>query len=153
MDILRNLILFVHISAAAVLVGTNIGVVRNLRKTKDLGKEAFLVATQDAVMRGKILAVCSMMTLMSGVMLIVKMGGMAAAPINYHIALGLMLIAVVINALIMRPTCAKVLTLAQAETLSQAGLLPLFKKLVVGQAAIHSLWAVILLLMIFRITR
>jgi hypothetical protein len=153
MDLLRNLILFVHISAAAVLVGANTGTVRNLRRTKELGRDVFLIAAEDAVLRGKILGICSVMTLMTGVMLILKMGGMAAAPINYHIALGLMLIAVAVSALIMRPTGAKLLILAKSEQFQAKMVPPLTKKLAMGQGILHLLWAIILLLMIFRIYR
>lgn len=153
MDILRNLILFVHISAAAMLVGANTGALRNLRQTKELGQQSFLVAAQDAALRGKILGMCSMMTLMSGVMLILKMGGMAVAPINYHIALGLMLVAVAVSAIIMRPNGMKVLALAQNESFDPRSVDPLIKKLAMGQGILHLLWVVILLLMLFRIYR
>jgi hypothetical protein len=151
MSTLRTVTLVIHISAAAMLIGANTGVVRNLTNTLELSREAFLIAVRDAAKRGAILGICSLLTLATGLALIFMMGGMAVAPLNYHMALGLMLGAIVVSSVLMRPSGAKLMEVAQAETLDKARAASLIKKLAMGQGILHLMWLVTLTLMLVPI--
>jgi len=151
MDTLRTIVLVLHISAAAVLIGANTGVLRNLRRTLALSREAFVLATEDLARRGKILSICSGLTLVTGLALIMMMGGMGAAPLNYHIALVLLLISMIISLVVMKPTGRKLNGLGQKSPVDQESAAILIRKLQWGQGTMHFLWLSTLILMLVRI--
>lgn len=151
MDPLRVIVLVLHISAAALLFGGATGIVRNLKATLELGRDAFKLATLDAAKRGRLMGMSSIATLATGLSLIFMAGGFAVVPLNFHIALGIMLGAIGISAVIVRPSVTKLASLALAEKLDKGASLKLIQRLAMGTGILHLLWLVTLTLMFVRI--
>ncbi len=153
MDTLRTITLILHISAAAVLIGVNTGVMRNLRRTLELSQETFILATQDLAHRSQLRSACSGLTLVTGIALIMMMGGMAKVPLNIHIALGLVLLSMIVAIVLMKPASKKINILAKATPLDKSGANALMKRLMMGESVLHVLWLATLTMMIVRIHR
>ena len=107
MELVYKLLLILHIASAALLFGGGIGLVRNLKRCFDAGKAAFSAATLDASKRGKIMSAASLSTIATGLGLIFSVGGFKAIPVTIHIALTLMLIAVGVSSVLIRPNTMK----------------------------------------------
>jgi hypothetical protein len=133
------------------LIGANTGLVRNLKRTLDLGKDAFVVATEDGAKRARLIGMCSLATIATGLVLIFMIGGFARAPINFHIALATMLVAITFSSVFMRPQMMKLVGLGKAESLDPSAALAHIKKLAMGQGILHLLWVATLTLMFVRI--
>ncbi len=153
MQFVRILVLVLHVSAAAVLLGGGTGLMRHLRRTLEVGGEAFRLATLDAERRNRIMGICSLVTLLTGLGLIFLMGGFKVAPLNFHIALGNMLVATAISAAMLKPAAAKLVELGARPELDRAGVASLLKKLQIGQGILHLIWLANLVLMFVRIYR
>lgn len=153
MNVVRILMLVLHISAAAMLLGAGTGLMGHLRRTLEVGGEAFRLATLDGERRGRIMGICSLVTLLTGLGLIFLMGGFKAAPLNFHIALGNMLVAIAVSAAIVKPASAKLVEIAARPELDRASVPPLLKKLQISQGILHTLWLANLVLMLVRIYR
>lgn len=151
MDPLRLVVLLVHISAAALLFGGGIGIVRNLKATLELSRDAFKLATADAVRRGNLMGLGSILTLATGLGLMFMAGGFAAVPLNFHMALAIMLGAIVVSSVIVRPSVMKLSGLALAENVDKEACLKLTKRLAMGTGILHLLWFAMLTLMFLRI--
>ncbi|HXS15761.1 MAG TPA: hypothetical protein VN764_01145 [Polyangiaceae bacterium] len=153
MHILYKLLLVIHISAAALTLGSTTGLLRLLRRGLDAGQAAFALAAEDGARRGKITGMSSMATLWTGLSLIFVIGGFKVAPLNIHIALSLMLVAVVVSFTLMRPSMGRILALSSAAPLDVAAVRGHMKKLAMGQGILHLLWLCILVLMLVRIEK
>jgi hypothetical protein len=153
MHVLRTILLVVHISAAAIALGTSTGLLRNLRRCLGAGKNAFALAAEDAQRRGKFMTASSVATLWTGVALIFTLGGFKAVPLNIHIAMSIMLVAIGVSLTIMRPTSAALLTLSRADVLDKEAVSKKLKRLVMGQGILHLCWLTILVLMLVRIEK
>lgn len=151
METLRIILIILHVSSAAVLVGANTGLVRNLKRTLELNKDAFVVATEDGAKRARLMGMCSLATLVTGLILIFMIGGFARAPLNFHIALAIMLGAIAFSSVFMRPNMMKLVKLGKADAIDSKSALPLIKKLAMGQGILHLLWVTMLTLMFVRI--
>ncbi len=148
---LRIILLMVHITAAAFLFGGSAGVARPLRRTIDLGGKAFLLAAEDALRRGRMLGVSSIMTTMTGIgLMFATYQGFGPAPKNFHAALGLILVSIAVSATILRPATAAVVQLARVEPLDRTAVRAKLKRIAMGQGIMHLLWVLILLLMLVR---
>lgn len=153
MDQLRILLLVIHIASAAVVLGGSFGVTRLIRKSLDLEIRALRVATEEAVRRARMTSVASIATLWSGVGLIMLMGGFKVAPLNYHIALGLMFVAVLLNLIVLRPAAARVWRAAQADVPARPEIERALTRMGMAQGVLHLVWICILVLMFQRIAR
>jgi len=153
MHILYKILLVIHISAAALALGTSTGLLRLLRRGLQAGQGTFALAVEDAARRGKIMGMSGMATLWTGLSLIFVIGGFKAAPLNIHIALTLMLGAVAISLSIMRPNLGRLVVLSSAPSLDAAAVKRHIKKLAMGQGILHLLWLCILVLMLVRIEK
>lgn len=151
MDPLRIIVLVLHISAAAFLIGVPTGTVRNLKANLQLGKDAFKQATEDASRRGKLAGMSSLLTLATGLTLIFMAGGFGSVPLNFHMALTLMLVAIVLSAVLIRPTITKLAQLALVEPIDKGAALGLTKRIAMGTGILHLLWLIMLTLMFVRI--
>lgn len=151
MDPLRITVLILHISSAALLLGVPLGIVRNLKANLELGKDAFRVATVDASRRGQLTGISALLTLATGLALIFMSGGFGAVPLNFHMALTAMLVALVVAAVLIRPATTKLAQIAVKETLDRQGALALTKRLAMGTGILHLLWLIMLTLMLVRI--
>lgn len=149
----HTLILVIHISAAAMLIGGGLGISRNLKKAVAIGGATFSLAAEDAMRRGGVLGMCSLLTILTGVGLIFRIGGFAAAPLNFHIALGLMLIGFVVSSTVMRPGLNAVVAQSKNPTPDAAAIQAGLKKMAAAQGILHLLWVVVLCLMLVRIYR
>jgi hypothetical protein len=147
----RLLLLFVHITAAAFLFGASAGVARPVRRSLAFGQKVILAAAEDLVRRGKMIGVSSMMTLFTGVVLTAtRLEGFGKSPKNFHAALGLMLVAVVVSLFLVRPASVAILGQAKQETPNAQAIGVQLKRLAMGQGILHLLWLVILVLMLIR---
>jgi uncharacterized membrane protein len=147
----RLLLLLVHITAAAFLFGAGAGVARPVRRSLELGPKAILAAAEDLVRRGKMIGMSSMTTLLTGVILLAtRLEGFGKSPKNYHAALGVMLVAVVISVVLIRPATAGILVQAQKESPDAQAIGALLKRLGMGQGIMHLMWVVTLVLMLIR---
>jgi hypothetical protein len=151
MDPLRIFVLVLHISAAAILFGGPLGTVRSLKAHLELSRDAFKLATSEAARRGRLMGMSSIVTLLTGLALIFLAGGFAQVPLNYHMALGILLGAIAISSVLVRPTVTKLAGLAQAENLDKDAALQLIKRLAMGTGILHLLWVITLVLMFVRI--
>jgi hypothetical protein len=95
----------------------------------------------------------SILTLLTGLGLIFVVGGFGAVPINIHISLTLMLIALAVSITLMRPATGRLVELTQAESLNVEAATAAVRKLTMGQGILHLLWIVILTMMIVPIPR
>jgi len=147
----RLLLLLVHITAAAFLFGAGTGVARPIRRSLEFGQKAILGAAEDLVQRGKMIGMSSLTTLLTGVVLLAtRLEGFGKSPKNFHAALGLMLVAVLVSVFLMRPTSMAILAEARKEAPAPQTFAALLKRLAMGQGILHLLWVVILVLMLIR---
>lgn len=151
MDPLRVIVLVLHVTAAALLFGGGTGIVRNLKTTLELGKEVFKLATADAARRSRLVGMSSLLTLATGLALIFMTGGFAQVSLNFHIALAVMLAAIVVSSVLVRPSVMKLAGLAQAENIDKDAARSLIKRLAMGIGIVHLLWLITLTLMFVRI--
>lgn len=151
MDPLRLAVLVLHISAAALVFGGATGIVRSLKTNLELGGEAFKLATGGAARQSRIVAMSSIVTLASGLGLIFMAGGFGAVPLNFHIALAIMLGAIVVSSVTVGPSVMKLSGLALAENVDKDASLKLIKRIAMGTGILHLLWLIMLTLMFVRI--
>lgn len=150
---LHTLLLIVHISAAAILVGGGMGLRRHLLAALALGGKAFELATQDAARRSKVMGICSLVTLLTGVLLILSLGGFKVAPLNFHFAFGVMVLFILASLLIMRPAVGLLVEEAKKAAPDTAAATAALKKIAMGQGMLHLFWLTNLVLMLVRIHR
>lgn len=153
MEPLRLVVLVLHISAAALLLGAPLGLSRNLKASLDAGKAAFQLAAQDAARRGSIAGGSAILTLLTGLALIFIAGGFGRVPLNFHVALLVMLIAFAVVAAMVRPSITQIVALAGSETLDKETALKHIKKQAMGTGIVHLLWLVNLVLMLVHFYR
>lgn len=153
MESLRLPLLLVHIASAAVVLGGAFGVTRLVRRSLDLEVRALRLAADEGVRRARLTGISSIVTLWSGVGLIMLMGGFKVAPLNYHMALGLMFGAVLLNLLVLRPAMVKVWRAAQAEVPERPLIEKLVRRMGMAHGILHLVWIAILTLMFYRIAR
>ncbi len=150
MQSVYNILLVLHIASAAVLFGGAMGLTRNLRLHLESPRPVFLAVTEEASRRDRLIGIFAIATLLTGVLLIFTVGGFGAVRVGIHIALTLMLVMVAVSATVMRPHTARLVKLAQLETLDREAARRSIRAMTIGQGVIHLLWLVILVLMIVR---
>jgi hypothetical protein len=150
---LRIGLLVIHITAAAILFGGMLGVPRLVRRSLDLGTETLRMAAAEAKKRAGLSAVASIATLWTGVGLIFLMGGFKFAPLNFHMALGLMLGAVTINLTFMRPAVKSVVLESAKPAPARQVIEGALKRISMAQGILHLLWITNLILMFHRISK
>lgn len=150
MDLVYKILLILHIASAALLFGGGIGLVSNLKRCLQAGQAAFTPATADAAKRGGIMGAASLATLATGLGLIFAVGGFKAIPVTIHIALTLMLVAIGVSSVLIRPNTMKLVKFAGAETLDSAAIQASIKKIAMGTGILHLIWITILILMIAK---
>lgn len=155
MFLLRILLLLLHISSAAVVFAGPLGMTRNLRANLEIGGKALELAARDAARRAAFVGLGAIGTLATGVALIFLMGGFAVAPLNFHMALGLMFLALFVGLVVVRPQVQSIVkrtTNASAPADSEA-IRSAIRRIAMGQGIQHLLWLGMLTLMFYRITR
>lgn len=150
---LRVTVIVVHIASAAVILGVPLGITRLIRKALELDLPALRLAADEGVRRARTTGIASMVTLWSGVGLIFLMGGFKIAPINYHMALGLMFVAVLLSLVVMRPAMVAIWRTTRADAPDRALIERLLKRMGMAQGVLHLLWVCLLILMFHRIAR
>ena len=145
MDIL--LIVF-HVTCAAILFGLPLGLPGACRRAMAVNQGALQLAAAEAVRKGKILAGASLLTLLTGVLLIIsKMGGFGAAPKNFHVALLLMIVAMVVSIGVIRPAAANLLVAAGGDTVEEDLANQSLKRMAMGSGILQLMWIGMLSLM------
>lgn len=153
MDQLRVALLVVHIASAAIVLGGSFGVTRLIRRSLDLEVRALRLAADEGVRRARLTGLSSILTLWTGVGLIFLMGGFKVAPLNYHMALGLMFGAVILSLLVLRPAMVRVWRATQVEVPERSEIERLLRRMGMAQGILHLVWITILILMFHRIAR
>lgn len=153
MESFRLPLLIIHIASAAVLLGASFGVTRLIRRSLELEAQALRLATDEGVRRAKLTGIASIATLWSGVGLIFLMGGFKVAPLNYHMALGLMFGAVILTVTVLRPAMVRVFRAAHLDVPERAVIERLLGRMGMAQGILHLVWLCILVLMFHRIPR
>ena len=148
--ILYVVLLTLHIAFAALIFGVPLGLAGGLRRAQGSGPEALRHAAQDAKRRDNITGMAAVLTLLSGLALVFERGGFAVLSTNFHIALSLMIAALVFGFSWMRPNTAKLVQATQQEPIDTEGAEKAIKRLAMGGGILHSAWAVLLVLMIYR---
>lgn len=148
MQHLFHVVLVLHIASAAVLFGGAMGLTRSLRQHLSSSNEIFLALARDAVRKNRVTGIFSILTLLTGLMLIFLVGGFANVRFTIHIALTLMLVAIAVGAVVMTPQISRLVALAERDPLDRDGASKAIKRLTIGQGIIHFLWLVILALMV-----
>ncbi len=143
-------LLALHISAAAILFGNTISIIGSCRRARNIDDSAFRHATLEAQRAGKIASIMSILVLLTGVGLIFTIGGFAAAPKNFHLALGLILVAIIFSFAWMKPNTDRLVASAAGDSVDSAAADAAMKKLAMGSGILHTLWLGILLLMYIR---
>lgn len=147
---LRLILLVVHISSAATLLGVPLGIPGSIRRAKEGGPAALRHAAADADRRGRIAGITSLLTLVTGIALIFNAGGFASITKNFHAALGLMVLALVVSFTVMKPATGKLVAAVQKEPIDEAAVEAARKKLAMGSGILQTLWLVLLVLMFYR---
>lgn len=151
MQVVRILLLLVHISFAAILFGGGLGLRKAIESSLAVSPAALRATLAGTAQRAKLMGISSILTLLTGVALIfVSYGGFKEAPKNYHTALLLMLGAVAVSGTIQRPTMLAIVAEAAREVPDGSVIGAKLKKLSMAQGILHLLWIVTLTLMFAR---
>lgn len=150
MEYFKLVVLLVHISAAAILFGAPLGLVRTTRSALSKGPATFTHAAQEAAFKAKLAGMSSMVTLMSGLGLIFLGGGFAIVPKNFHAALAVMLAAFAVSLTVMRPNTLRLVKASEMNPIDEQGARAALGKLGMGSGILHGLWVVMLTLMFVR---
>ncbi|NKB67316.1 MAG: hypothetical protein GKR89_09675 [Candidatus Latescibacteria bacterium] len=148
--ILYVILLVLHITFAAVLFGGSLGLVGNLRRALASGPEALRHAAEDAKRRDAIAGISAMLTLLTGFALVFERGGFAVLSTNFHIAITLMIVAIVFAFAWMKPSTARLVKAVGQDPIDTAGAEQAVKKLAMGSGILHAAWLVLLVLMVYR---
>jgi hypothetical protein len=143
----RLVLLILHIAAAAISFGGTLGLARLIRAGASAGPSAFQVAVRDAARRAVLGRLSGVVTLLSGVGLVLLRGGFAVVPKNYHVALGLMWLLLGIQFFVTTPAVKRVRALAEGSTLDPVAVGACARLIGIGVGAGHALWLLILVLM------
>lgn len=146
MDIFSLLFLrFIHIAAMAALFAASVSAAGDVRRTVAAGP-AHADLLQERMRRTSILAtIAGWTTILSGIALIVMLGGFGAVSPAIHI--GLLLTLIMIPLGMMQGRTA---TQAVEALRTGADTLPPARRLAMLSHTFHLLWAMVLLLMVFR---
>ncbi len=148
---LRLIVVIVHISLAALVLGVPLGLGRMLRRAlESKHDQAIRLAAYEAERRGKLAQTAGLLTLLSGILLILMSGGFGEVSTNFHVAMGLMIIAVGIGFSLMGPTGAAIVRAVEASPPRVEDIKPLLAKLGMGSGVLQLLWLLILVLMLYR---
>lgn len=148
---MKTLVLLVHISAAAVVLGASLGWGRLLRQAAEAGQATARVAIADVARRLVLVRITSMMTLFTGVALIFFGGGFAVVPKNYHIALTLMLAGIGWVFLGVVPKVRALAKLTEAAPFEPSKFAGSVGKIGMATGIIHAIWLSLLVLMFVHV--
>lgn len=139
-----------HVTCAAILFGLSLGLTGSCRRAMARGHEALRAAAEEVNRKGKILGGASVLTLLSGVSLIMSIGGFAAAPKNFHAAMGLMMVAMVISFGILKPAGESLVLATEGDSIKEDLANLSLKKMAMGSGILHLMWIGMLMLMFAR---
>ena len=147
MFVFKIILVVFHISFAALIFGASLGLVGSCRRSLAHGKGAFRHAAAEAARRAKITGISGIMTFVTGLGLIFMVGGFGAITPNYHIAMTVMIGAIAVNLLMVKPAVKGVVVLSQAEAFDADAAGGAVKKIAMPLGILHLLWFSILALM------
>jgi hypothetical protein len=150
MEYVKLVLVILHVSAVAMLFGAPLGLARMARAALSRNDEAFKLAAEEAARRTKLTVMSSIGTLLTGIALIFFIGGFAAAPKNFHAALGVLLLAMLFSFLWMRPNTVKLVQSSLKNPIDRSGADAALKKLGMGGGILHLAWLINLTLMFYR---
>lgn len=142
-------LLTLHICFAAALFGVPLGLVGSCRRAMALSQESFQHAATEAARKGKIAGIMAVLTLLSGLTLIMYKGGFALVSPNIHTAMSLMLLHLLLSFLLMKPTGDKLVQASQGEAVDTELAEKSLKKLGMGSGILQLNWVIMLFLMNF----
>jgi hypothetical protein len=149
MDILYRLLLVVHILAAATWFGGGLGLSARVRRSIELGSAA-AEALAEELRKQRIIAVsAALLVLFTGVGLIFVVGGFSVVPLGIQVALGLMLLALLVELGLIQPATRRIsVAIDKGGDLTHAA--QLARRLAPASGIIHLLWTAMLVLMIWK---
>jgi len=149
-DILLSLMVplrIVHIIAIALAIGVTLTLGADLRRALERGRAEAKLTADRLLRTGKISLVAAILTLVSGVGLIIAKGGMKHVGPGIHIGMTLLIIMMVIAAVGIKPVSQKIHALVHSET-DLAEVAPLKKKLAMFSGINQLLWLIALIMMV-----
>jgi hypothetical protein len=151
-DSLWIVLVVFHITFAASAIGLNAVATAALRRARSASSEVFQHVVGETNWRGKMSGIAGVLTLLSGLGLIFKNGGFGAVTVNFHIALGLILVMIALGFGFIKPTGAKLAAAAaKANDPKAPEVAALLSKLGIGLHVIQMLWFTILVLMFVKL--
>lgn len=143
MAIVNIVLLVLHVSAAAVSMGSGIGIPRLLRGARKAGDDAWKLALEDAGKRGGRAFGSLIGTGLLGLALMFSAyGGFGGAPKFFHMALGVWLLAVIFGGAVAMPA-GKKLAAATEEADIEAGI----KRMGMTSGVMQLFWLIMLVMM------
>lgn len=148
MDLYAGLLL-IHVTFAAALFGGTLFLTGMCRRGLAAGDGALRHAAGEAGRVNALAKISAILTFLSGFGLIFAVGGFKAVSPRIHTAMLIMLIAIGFSAAVMGPAVKK-LQAAAGEVVDRAAAEAAIKKLAMGSGVLHTLWLVLLILMVWR---
>ena len=138
----HQLVLFLHILAAAVWLGAGLGLSRRVKRGLQVGGAALDGALDDA-RRARVLSLIgAIATVASGLVMLFLLGGFKAVPVRIHLGLGLSLFALLAEVALVWPAISALLAGRRGPGL--------VKRVAAGTGVVHLLWALTLASMLMR---
>jgi hypothetical protein len=148
---LHLVLIVLHVTAAAVLFGAPLGIVGACRRALATGsRDAIRQAAAEGQRRGLIASICGLLTLVTGIGLIFERGGFKQVAPNFHMALGVMLLAVLFSVLWMKPAASRLVAATEPDPVDRAAFNKQLGRLGMGSGIMHAIWLGLLVLMFVR---
>ena len=145
-----QVLLVLHVVFAVLWFAAPLSAVPMLRRVAPHGREAFHAVALSATRQGVVGAVGNVCTFLSGVGLMFAVYGGMSAPVRFHVALGLVLLAGVLGFLVQRPAGQRLAQLATDPDWTPEKTAGQVKRLAMGVRAQQTLWLGCLIAMFAR---
>lgn len=140
-------LLVLHITAAASLLGIGMSSPRLLRTAVGAGREAKCLIAAAIAKGGQLSGMMSLATLATGLALIFHRGGFKVVAPGIHAAMGLLVLAIVFSFFFHRPVAQALVAAADKD---DAAWNAARKRYLIGDGILNLLWLVILVLMFVK---
>jgi len=147
----RIALVVLHIIFAALWFGAPLLSKRALKLAEPQGRGAFLAAAQLGERGGMLVGIGTIGALATGLGLVFYVyGGFGNLTVNFHIALTLLILAMINGFGFLKPLAEKIRVAAEDQAWTPEKTAPLLKKMSAGGGINHLLWLAILILMYWR---
>lgn len=142
----------VHIFCAALWFGAPLGVVKLLKTGLEGGADTFRLAAAVGAKRGAMAGIAGILTLVTGVTIIIHMGGFGVVASQIHAAMLVAVVMLGISLAVLKPLGSQLSEIA-AKKLDDEGrgrARAILKKMGPITHSIHAMWLLLLILMYWR---